>query len=408
MANDEVLGSVTDSAGTRPIKRSAPAGALLAPDGPQPALQPAPQPARQSEPAKPEAAPPGTRESILQQGVSKIDAAVATGVLRPLQGWRMKREFLENSDSVLARRMIAADPETAATALSGAGGKGTVFPYLGEGRRQTLLEQAQRETASRYRRQERDEAKAEQAAVTAAKKAAGLFKQDALANFDPLSPKYQKMDNAAFEAGLDAHAEHMTLDEGRALRALREKPHREGGISNPDLYHALRLRLLTQDPTVSRASIVRFARPGGGLSAKDAGDLIKLVEETEQAKDVSQRPMYREGVKHITILMTGVTADIASGMGIPILTLPMKEAQARKYSDVLIEFRRRAIKMEQAGESLADLPTIGKKMAEAALAAGTESKPQPGTGAGTGPSQPGAAPKPPKPQPEKNYQKTVN
>jgi len=146
----------------------------------------------------------------------------------------------------------------------------------------------------------------------------------------------------------------------RSVLALTEKPYLDGGVTNWDHYHDLRIRVLAGDQGLSKQSIIRSVPDK--LAAKEAEGLLAIYETRMKEDDISKDTFYKQGQNQIQIILAGGTG-LSEFLGMPIL----KPGDRVKYSDTLLAYDRYARQLQQQGKSLDVLPAYAAKIAKAAL-----------------------------------------
>lgn len=194
------------------------------------------------------------------------------------------------------------------------------------------------------------------------KRQADIFVSRAIDSWSTGNPA-DRMDRTAIRNGLQLFEGYVSRETQESLIKMVERPELEGGITKPEVFNNLRIQILSNPSAVDKNTILR--EPPENLSAKDKGDLLKMVEHQKDEKDVSQSPFYKKGREQIMILLGGTPTGLPEFLGLPIL----KPAEAENLARVLYQFDRKARtkEYETAPEGLVEL---GRKMAVAAKGAG--------------------------------------
>ena len=226
--------------------------------------------------------------------------------------------------------------------------------------------------------------KAEVTATKELKKQESTFVGNVVRSFASTDPK-DRMSDVDIAAGLDRFSTIMPRETVDAITKLQTEPYREGGTTNWDTYHRLKIGILSQDVPMTSNQILRNVPDK--LSAKHAEELIKLNDTSSAEAAVEKTSFFKEGKEHIKVLLGGTP--------IPGMEWMMKPSDQKRYSDALFTFSQYARKVYASGDgvALAKLPSYARDMAMGLRGAnaGTE---------GGGAQQPGDVPssptKPPK------------
>lgn len=178
----------------------------------------------------------------------------------------------------------------------------------------------------------------------------------------------ERLSNDQIEAGLNQFSTIMPRETVDAITKLQTQKYREGGITNWNTYHDLKIRILSQDAPLTEHNILRNVPVS--LSAKHAEELLKLNEATSAESAVEKTRFFKEGKEHIRTLIGGTM--------LPGMEWLMKTVDRQRYSDALFNFSKHARKVYAEGDQaqIAALPEYARKLATTMKMAGNE-----GTGA---------------------------
>lgn len=193
--------------------------------------------------------------------------------------------------------------------------------------------------------------KSEALAQKKLKEESEVFASRAIRSFNSKDPK-DRITDAQFEQGLTQYESvlgHETVD---ALIKKKDEAAKNGGITNWDRYHQLKIDILAGDKAVSNDQIIRAP-----LASKEAEELIKLNERQVSEPGVEKTPFYKEGKEHIRTLVGGVA--------LPGMEWMMKPVDRQRYSDALLQFNQYARKVFAEGDQqkISELPTYARNLA---------------------------------------------
>lgn len=307
-----------------------------------------------------------------------VDRGVQLGYETMKEGEDRKRKLISSAAYLRAHRLTAGESEADLAQYlklynQEAKDPGSTFlRFMDPDKRQSLRTAAyDRQTTLREKR-EKDMEKAR-------KTEGNVFMNQVIRSFATGDPA-DRMSADRIQRGLEEYEDVLTREATTALLKLVEEPRLEGGITNPEVLHRLRIGILAEDGSVRRPSdIVRHI--GTGLSAKDAEALLTQFN-AQQSTDpgVEKNSFYKEGIKHLNALL------LRGAPGLPGLQVLMRPQDAQRYSDALLAFNRHARKLFQdPSGDLSVLPVYARNLANSLLHGGAE-----GGGKPTQPTAPDA------------------
>lgn len=300
-----------------------------------------------------------------------IDKGVALGYRKPQDGEKEKEGALATAAFYRANKLTQSDTEAdldqylknyrAEQATPGS----TFLRNIDAGKRDDL---AHRASTRKIELRE----KAEVEATKELKKQENAFVGQVVRSFASADPK-DRLSDEVIKAGLDRFSTIMPRETVDAITKLQTEPYREGGTTNWDTYHRLKIDILSQERPLTNSQILRNVPDK--LSAKHAEELIKLNETSSAENAVEKTSYFKEGLKHLNILLGGTP--------IPGMEWMMKPGDQRRLSDGIFQFSQYARKVYASGDgvALAKLPEYGRSLAmslKGADAAGEGGAAQPG------------------------------
>jgi hypothetical protein len=186
------------------------------------------------------------------------------------------------------------------------------------------------------------------------------FVSRVLESYNTGEPKDRMGPNTVRE-GIRNFDDIIPTDTQKMLHGLIQQEHLEGGVTDPKVWHSLRIGILTDNQKITVPSIHRYVPER--LSAKDAATLIeKLEQHRNDPKDVSTTVPYKQGRTQIGIRLAGVS-DVPGMMSALILD----SAQAARYADALLTYDTYARQLVRAGKPLDELPQYAAQLADSLL-----------------------------------------
>lgn len=205
-----------------------------------------------------------------------------------------------------------------------------------------------------YTRQFELREKREVESKKALKENSDVFTNRVLRSLHSQDPK-DRLSDAQIDQGLSMYESVMPRETTEALLRLRNQPYLEGGTTNFDIYHRIKIDVLAQDRPVSDHEIVRYA--GQGLSSKHVEELIRLNKDSSTEAGVEKTAFFKEGKEHLRTLVGGVS--------LPGMEWMMRPVNRRAYSDALFTFAQHARKVYASGDSkaISELPAFARNLA---------------------------------------------
>lgn len=311
-----------------------------------------------------------------------IDKGVALGYKKPQEGEKEKEAAIATAAFYRANKLTQSDTEADLDqylknykAESAAPGS-TFLRNIDAGKRDDL---AHRAATRKIELRE----KAEVEATKELKKQENTFVSAVVQSFADPDPT-KRMSDDKIEAGLNRFATIMPRETVDAIMKLKTEAFREGGTTNWGVYHSLKIDILKQETPVTVGQIMRNVPDR--LSAKNAEELIKLNDTSSAENAVEKTSYFKEGLKHITVLLGGTP--------IPGMEWMMKPGDQKRLSDGIFLFSQYARKVYASGDgvALAKLPEYARTLATNLKGAEAAS--------GGGAQQPGDVPQSPSKPPK--------
>jgi len=182
---------------------------------------------------------------------------------------------------------------------------------------------------------------------------ANVFSSRMIRSFNSQDPK-DRLSDSQIEAGLQAYETVMPHETVRSLLKMRDEESRNGGRTDWDTYHQLKIDILNGEKSVSNQRIMST----GKIASKEVEELIKLNERQVAEPGVEKSPFYKEGKEHIRTLVGGIA--------LPGMEWMMKPQDRARYSEALFTFNQYARKVFNEGdqEKLSKLPSYARELAE--------------------------------------------
>lgn len=307
-----------------------------------------------------------------------VDRGVQLGYETMKEGEERKKKVITNAAYVRAHRLTSGDSEADLAQYLKLYAQeekdpGSTFLRLVDADKRLSLRTAayDRQTTLREKR-EKDMEKAR-------KTEGNAFMNQVIRSFSTGDPA-DRMSTERIMRGLEEYEDVISREATVAIMKLVEQPRLEGGITNPEVLHRLRIGILAEDGSVRRPSdIVRHI--GENLSAKDAEALLTQFNAQQSTEPgVEKNSFYKEGIKHLNALL------LRGAPGLPGLQVLMRPQDAQRYSDGLLAFNKYARKLFQdPNADLSVLPAYARNLANSLLHGGAE-----GGGQQTQPTAPSA------------------
>lgn len=195
--------------------------------------------------------------------------------------------------------------------------------------------------------------KAEEDAKKKLKEEANVFSSRMIRSFNSKDVA-DRLSDSQIEAGLAAYETVMPHDTVSSLLKMRDEASKNGGITDWDTYHRMKIDILSGDKSISNDRIIGT----GKLASKEVEELIKLNERIVSEPGVEKTPFYKEGKEHIRTLVGGIS--------LPGMEWMMKPQDRARYSEALYLFNQHARKVFNEGDqkAIAELPSFARTLAE--------------------------------------------
>lgn len=179
------------------------------------------------------------------------------------------------------------------------------------------------------------------------------FASKMIRSFNSKDPA-DRLSDSQIEQGLDAYSTVIPPETVRSLLKMRDESYRDGGVTDWDTYHQLKIDILSGDKSISNSRIMST----GKVASKEVEELIKLNERIVAEPGVEKTPFYKEGKEHIRTLVGGIA--------LPGMEWMMKPQDRARYSEALFTFNQHARKVFNEGDqkAIAELPSFARSLAE--------------------------------------------